>query len=166
MRWSVYIHFLSRPSERERLRFLKDLSALYTPRYLSYGVIERPGFVQIVTPAEDFGSEPTAVQIAVEALAAARFGADVLRVSAHPSVASQVFHFEGSATLSGVTVVFPKRSQTLLIDNKDATNDLDVSFDAGENYQTVPAGGTLSVDAFVDSVVFRGAAVSFSGLLT
>jgi len=61
-------------------------------------------------------------------------------------------HHNGSATVTPADVTFSGTSQSILIQNRDGTNDLLVSFDAGATTKAINPGQSLSIDASHPSV--------------
>ena len=56
-------------------------------------------------------------------------------------------HHNGNAVVTPATVTFSGASKSILVENRDATDDLLVSFDAGANTKTIGPEQSLSVEA-------------------
>ena len=56
-------------------------------------------------------------------------------------------HHNGNATVTPADVTFSGTSKSILIQNRDGTNNLLVSFDGGSNTKTVDPNQSLSIDA-------------------
>ncbi len=61
-------------------------------------------------------------------------------------------HHNGTAVVTPATVTFSGTSKSLLIDNKDTSGDLLVSFDGGTSTKTIDPGQSLSIEANHTSV--------------
>ncbi len=77
-------------------------------------------------------------------------------------------HKNGSATGTPATVTFSGTSKSLLIENRDATNNLLVSFDGGANTKTIGPNQVLSIEANHASVDVSSSAgtVAYEMLVT
>lgn len=69
-------------------------------------------------------------------------------------------HHNGTATTTPATAAFSGTSKSILIENRDATNDLLVSFDVGANTKRIAPGQSLSVDANHVSIQVSSSAVT------
>ena len=77
-------------------------------------------------------------------------------------------HHNGSAVVTPATVTFSGTSKSILIENRDATNDLLVSFDGDTNTKTIGSQQTLSIEANHASVRVSSSAgtVAYEMLVT
>lgn len=77
-------------------------------------------------------------------------------------------HHNGSATTAPATVSFSGTSKSLLIENRDSTNDLLISFDGDSNTKTIGPGQSLSIEANHASVRVSSSAgtVAYEMLVT
>ena len=67
-------------------------------------------------------------------------------------------HYNADADIAAAAVNFAATTKSVLIINSHATNDLFVSFDAGSNTHTIPAGESLSLDTAIDSLEISASA--------
>lgn len=56
-------------------------------------------------------------------------------------------HHNGTAIVTPATVNFSGTSKSILIENRDSTNNLLISFDSGANTKTIAPGQSMSIDA-------------------
>jgi len=64
--------------------------------------------------------------------------------------------FSGVVTNVGATVTFTRPTKWVDVLNQDAEHDLEVSFDGGGSYVTIPSGGSLKEELITTSILLLG----------